>query len=134
MRLPNDPNAKLAMDSLCQMLYGEYKTASPETRKKIQNWVKADRIKHFMEQSEARVCEQNGKFVCEEGFVFQNVVEECESYRIYRCDGGHHYAVVYIEHKERDGGNEIEIKYIIKNGQLVPALETERHADRLELE
>jgi hypothetical protein len=88
-----------------------------------------------MEQSEAKVHEQKGTFVCESGYAFKNIVDQCEHYRIYRCDGGNHFAVVFIEHKERDGSMGLGRKLVIKNGQLVeeePGLS--RHEDQLELD
>jgi hypothetical protein len=151
MKLSNDPNAITAFNAVCSDVYAidmkEYRdncnigfpapnfdSLSDSDKKEFENHVKIERIKHFMEQSEAKVCEQNGTFVCESGYAFKTKVEECENYRIYRCDGGNHYAVVYIEHKERGGSQGNEIKYIIKNGQLVPELDSKRNNDQLELE
>jgi hypothetical protein len=138
MEIPKDPNAQLAFKQLCKYAakdYGrEWDELSDRDKKAVEDGLKCSRLRAFMEQGEAKTHDQAGTFICEIGYAFKNIVDQCEHYRIYRCDGGYHFAVVFIEHKEREGSSGKEIKYVVKNGELVPAMDIGRNHDALELD
>ncbi len=143
IEISKDPNAKLAFEQSCKKIYEtdhgrlntKWEDLNEHEKNSFRDKYRCDRLKHFMEQSEAKVHEQNGTFVCESGYAFKNIVDQCEHYRIYRCDGGHHYAVVFIEHKERGGSQGLERKLVIKNGQLIEEQISQcRNEDALEID
>ena len=126
---PNDPNAIKAIDRALELMWGIVKPT-----KKDRNDILRCNVKHLLEEGDAKMCQQSGKFVCEAGYAFTNIVDQCKDYIIYRCDGGNHIAIVFVEHKERTGETGNTRRIVIKNGEYVYDDGAERHEDRLELD
>lgn len=112
-KITRDPNAKEALERCKHHLTGggNYEPSQREI---------TSRIKQFIEEGEYKSCLANRTFVCVSNYNFVNIVEETKTYKIYRCDGGHHYAVVFKEFKTQDGSHANSITLVVKNGKLVP--------------
>jgi len=136
MKIPDDKNAQDALLAVDRIISKEMGISLGFPSEEAKRWIKSEResrVRHILEEGEFKAAKQSGKFVCVEGYVFKNIVEDAKTYKIYRCDGGHHFAIVFKEFKDRKGSNENEIKLVLRNGQLVPESSTEKN-DRLELE
>lgn len=129
--IAKDPNAVLALNRLSEIEYGRPFDKLPKC---MQDQFREQRLRSFMEQGEAKVAQEAGTFICEAGYAFKTIVDQCEHYRIYRCDGGHHYGVVFVEHKERGGSAGIERRLVYRNGELVIEEGIGRNEDQLGME
>lgn len=140
MVIPDDVNAQAAFEATVVQIYcrgdkNRWASLSESQKQDCRNEAKRGRIRQFLEEGKAKMVIESGTFVCTEGYAFKTKVEDVKTHTIYRCDGGHHYGVIFKEFKERQGDRARERKLVLRNGEYV--LEDagqQRNEDHMELD
>ena len=132
--IPDDENAQAALKAAAKLEgYDDPKDLYTPSRANSHD----PKLKHLCEEGDVKTHQQNGVFQCVAGYAFTNVVEEAKTYKIYRCDGGHHIAIVFKEFKHQDGSDDSGRKLKIVNGEIVEDegnLDLDKSNDHFELD